>query len=147
MPARSNAEWMTRFSSRSPTGRPRVGEGARLDEVVALEDELDPHAASLRLDDRLRDRPGVDLLDGDRQCPSSAAEELADDGLEVVGRPEDGRTGVELDAANDDAHAEMVRRGTSFAKTCVPAVETWLWKTGPCQAGLDMPVAGASVSV
>ena len=80
------------------------------------------HAAPARVEDRPRDRLRVELLDGDVELRASASDEVDDDRLEIVRRPEPGRADIRLDLAiREDGHISYwtVSRTLSLAAEAV----------------------------
>jgi hypothetical protein len=71
--------------------------GSRRAQVVLLEEEVDVDATPARVENRLRDRVGVDLLHRDVERRACAADEVDDDLLEVVSRAKLLRADEDLD--------------------------------------------------
>jgi hypothetical protein len=74
--------------------------------VVLLDKDVDRDAPPAGIDDRLRDRNRVDLLNGDIERLPRAADEIDDRRLEIVGGPELHRPQIDVDlAVGEGLHA------------------------------------------
>jgi hypothetical protein len=103
----------------------------RAAQVVLLEKEVDADAAPTCVEDRLGDRLGVELLNGDVEGRARAMDEVDDHAFEVVRRPELLRPDVGLDlSVRKGGHGDpMLRPGRTYVNRAVR-------DSGPARPGL-----------